>query len=349
MSLGPLMVDLGADTLSVQERDLLASPQVGGVILFSRNFTSVSGLIDLVNEIHALRHPRLLVATDQEGGRVQRFREEFTALPAIEGLGEVYDMDPQRACRLAEVTGWLMAAELRSIGIDFSFAPVLDLNFGISQVIDERSFHKNPEVVADLAVHYTRGMRRAGMQAVGKHFPGHGGVSADSHIDLPIDTRSYQDILMQDIVPFQRLIDQGIAGIMSAHVVYERIDNNVATFSRKWLGTVLRDQLGFKGVLFSDDLSMKAAACSDQYLVRTQRALEAGCDMVLICNAGEQAAQVVEQLKDYNNPVSQIRFTRMHGGKSPLSYQELHVSEAWKSAVLQVESYQNSPYEDLLI
>ena len=163
MSLGPLMEDLAADSLSVQERDLLNSPKVGGVILFSRNFTSISGLAELVSEIHALRHPRLLVATDQEGGRVQRFREGFTRLPAIEELGKVYDMDPVRACRLSEVTGWLMAAELRSIGVDFSFAPVLDLNSKISRVIGERAFHKNPEIVAELALHYIHGMRRAGM------------------------------------------------------------------------------------------------------------------------------------------------------------------------------------------
>ena len=216
MSLGPLMIDLGTDSLSAQERNLLASPQVGSVILFSRNFTSVASLIDLVSEIHALRHPRLLVATDQEGGRVQRFREGFTRLPAIKGLGDVHDTDPRRARELAETTGWLMASELRSVGVDFSFAPVLDLNYGVSRVIGERAFHKDPEIVADLAVHYIRGMRMAGMQAVGKHFPGHGGVTADSHIDLPVDSRYYQDILMQDLLPFRRLIDQGIAGIMSA-------------------------------------------------------------------------------------------------------------------------------------
>lgn len=343
------MVDLVTDALSAQERDLLSSPQVGGVILFTRNFTSVAGLIDLISDIHALRHPRLLVATDQEGGRVQRFREGFTILPAVQRLGEIYDMEPKRACRLAEITGWLMAAELRSVGVDFSFAPVLDIDYGISQVIGERAFHKDPEIVAVLAMHYTRGMRRAGMQAVGKHFPGHGGVTADSHIDLPVDSRYYQDILMQDILPFHRLIDQGIAGIMGAHVVYEQIDKRVVTYSKKWLGKVLREQLEFKGAIFSDDLSMKAAACSKEYLVRTQSALSAGCDMVLICNAIDQAGQVAELLENRNNPASQIRLTRMHGSKNSLSYQDLRASEAWHSAVSEVESYQDSTYEDLLI
>lgn len=349
MSLGPLMVDLCADSLSVQERKLLTSPQVGGVILFSRNFTSVERLVGLISEIHALRHPRLLVAIDQEGGRVQRLREGFTQLPAIKLLGDIYDDDPLRAGKLAEITGWLMAVELRSVGIDFSFAPILDLNHGVSQVIGDRAFHKDPEIVSILALHYIHGMRTAGMQAVGKHFPGHGAVIADSHIDLPTDSREYQDILMEDLVPFQRMINQGVAGIMSAHVVYEKVDNNVATYSRKWLGNVLRQQLEFKGVIFSDDLSMKAADCSDEYLGRTQKALQAGCDMVLICNASEQACEVAETLENYNNPASQIRLTRMHGGKDPLSYQGLRNTKEWQHAVSQVESYQDSPYGELTI
>ena len=349
MSLGPLMVDLCADCLSVQERMLLVSPQVGGVILFSRNFTSVEKLAALISEIHELRHPRLLIAIDQEGGRVQRLREGFTQLPAIKLLGDMYDENPTRACELTEITGWLMAAELRSIGIDFSFAPILDLNYGVSQVIGDRAFHKEPEIVSTLALRYMHGMRKAGMQAVGKHFPGHGAVIADSHIDLPTDSREYQDIFMQDIVPFQRMSNSGLAGIMSAHVVYEKVDNQVATYSKKWLATVLRQQLEFKGVIFSDDLSMKAADCSTEYLARTHKALQAGCDMVLICNASEQACQVAEKLENYNNPTSQIRLARMHGGKNPLSYLDLRNSEKWRHAVSQVESYQDSPYGELTI
>ena len=343
------MVDLRTDSLSVQEKGLLLSPQVGGVILFSRNFTSVDSLTSLVSEIHALRHPRLLVAVDQEGGPVQRFREGFTQLPAIQELGKVHDTDPRRACELAEVTGWLMATELRSVGVDFSFAPVLDLDLGVSRVIGARAFHRDPEIVAKLAMHYVRGMRSAGMQAVGKHFPGHGGVAADSHIDMPVDSRSYQDLLMQDLLPFRRLINQGIAGIMSAHVVYERIDQEVATYSRKWLHSVLREQLDFKGAVFSDDLSMKAAVCSDEYLVRARKALQAGCDMVLICNENAQAVRVAEQLTNQDNPVSQIRLARMHGGRHAIPSQDLRTRKAWQSAVLQVESYLDSSGSDLLI
>lgn len=350
MSLGPLMVDLAADCMSVDERELLRSPQVGGVILFSRNFTSVERLIQLIEEIHEIRHPRLLIAIDQEGGRVQRLREGFTQLPAINLLGQIYDTEPKRASKLATASGWLMASELRSIGIDFSFAPILDLNYGVSQVIGDRAFHKNPEIVSILATRYIHGMRNAGMQAVGKHFPGHGAVTADSHIELPTDTREFQDIATQDLVPFKRLIDNGLAGIMSAHVVYEKVDPQIATFSKLWLQDVLRKQLEFNGVIFSDDLSMKAALCEgDEYLTRTQKALDAGCDMALICNSSENACLVAEQLENYNNPASQIRLTRMHGGKNPITYKDLRNTKEWQHAVSQIESYQDSPYGELTL
>jgi len=292
------------------------------VILFSRNFTSLNRLIELIEEIHEIRHPRLLIAIDQEGGRVQRLREGFTQLPAVSLLGQMYDSEPKRACELATVSGWLMAAELRSIGIDFSFAPILDLNYGVSQVIGDRAFHKDPEIVTTLASRYVQGMRKAGMQAVGKHFPGHGAVTADSHIELPTDTREFDDIATQDLVPFKRMIDNGLAGLMSAHVIYEKVDLEIATFSKLWLQNVLRSQLEFKGVIFSDDLSMKAAHCDEnnnEYLSLTQKALDAGCDMALICNSSENACLVAEQLEGYNNPASQVRLVRMHGGKDPLS------------------------------
>ena len=349
MSLGPLMVDLQGDTLSNGEREQLLSPHVGGVILFSRNFSTVEKLRELIADIHTIRHPKLLVAIDQEGGRVQRLRDGFTQLPAVQLLGEIHKSDSNKAYKLAEVTGWLMAAELRSVGIDFSFAPILDLNRGVSRVIGDRAFHNDPEVVSMLALYYMRGMQHAGMQAVGKHFPGHGAVVEDSHIDLPTDSREFQDIAMEDLVPFQRMIHQGLAGIMSAHVIYEKIDQEVATYSSKWLNGVLRKQLGFEGVIFSDDLSMKAADCNADYLQRAQKALHAGCDMVLICNASEEACGVIEQLGDYNNPASQIRLARMHGGKDPVSYQDLRNSKKWQDAVSKVESYQNSPYGELAL
>ncbi|MEM7400626.1 MAG: beta-N-acetylhexosaminidase [Pseudomonadota bacterium] len=353
MSLGPLMVDLSADRMSAKEQELLTSPQVGGVILFSRNFTSVENLILLVEEIHHLRHPKLLVAIDQEGGRVQRLRDGFTQLPAVSLLGEIYNEDAKRAQQLATTTGWLMAAELRSVGIDFSFAPILDLNYGVSQVIGDRAFHNDPESVSDLAAHYVQGMKKAGMQAVGKHFPGHGAVTADSHIDLPKDDRAFQDISMQDLLPFQRMINQGIAGLMSAHVIYEKVDSEIATFSKLWIQEVLRKQMEFKGVVFSDDLTMKAAHCDGSNerdcVERAEKALQAGCDMALICNDSDSACMVAEHLENYNNPASQMRLTRMHGGKDPISYQALRESKQWHQAVNEIESYQDSPYGELAL
>ena len=353
MSLGPLMVDLCADHISAQEQELLISPQVGGVILFSRNFTSVETLISLVKEIHELRQPRLLVAIDQEGGRVQRLRDGFTQLPAVSLLGNLYNDDPKRAQQLSDITGWLMAAELRSVGIDFSFAPILDLNYGVSQVIGDRAFHQDPEIVSSLAANYIKGMKKAGMQAVGKHFPGHGAVVADSHIDLPKDEREFQDISMQDLIPFQRMINQGIAGLMSAHVIYEKVDVEIATYSKLWIQEVLRKQMQFNGVIFSDDLTMKAAHCDDtkedDCLLRAKKALHAGCDMALICNDSKSACLVAQQLDNYNNPTSQMRLTRMHGGKNPLSYEKLQESKEWRRAVSEVESYNDSPHGELAL
>ncbi len=353
MSLGPLMVDLCGDSMSAQEQELLASPQVGGVILFSRNFTSLDKLITLIHEIHALRHPRLLVAIDQEGGRVQRLRDGFTQLPAVSLLGEIYNDDSKHASQLAMTTGWLMAAELRSIGIDFSFAPILDLNYGVSQVIGDRAFHKDAEIVSNLAASYIQGMKQAGMQAVGKHFPGHGAVVADSHIALPTDDRCFEDIAMQDLIPFQRMINQGIAGFMSAHVIYEKVDTEIATYSKLWLQDVLRKQMQFNGVIFSDDLTMKAAHCDDNNdedcVLRSEKALQAGCDMALICNDSDSACLVAERFENYNNPVSQIRLTRMHGGKDPMSYDSLMNSRQWGTAVAQVESYRSSPHGELAL
>lgn len=331
MPLGPVMLDVQGTTLLPEEARMLRHPLAGGVILFTRNYASPEQLTDLVASIHALREPRLLVAVDHEGGRVQRFRPGFTALPSARRFGELYAQDRRRARRLAGVAGWVMAGELRACGVDFSFAPVLDLDRGVCEVIGDRAFHASPDAVATLAHSFMLGMRQAGMVATGKHFPGHGAVSADSHLALPVDGRSYADIEMEDLVPFRRLISYGLAGIMPAHVLYPQIDAQPAGFSAFWLKEVLRRRLGFQGVIFSDDLSMEGAAGAGDYLSRARQALRAGCDMILVCNNPSGAAQVLHGLENISNPVLQIRLARMHGRRFT-AQAERHKDTRWQQA-----------------
>ncbi|TAM46406.1 MAG: beta-N-acetylhexosaminidase [Gammaproteobacteria bacterium] len=332
MPLGPVMLDIEGLALTAEDRERLRHPLTGGVILFSRNYESPEQIAALVAEIHALRDPHLLVAVDHEGGRVQRFRDGFTRLPPVRKLGEAYDENPKRALRLAEADGWLMAAELRSVGVDFSFAPVLDLDRGVSGIIGDRAFHTDPEAVAELAHAYMRGMTRAGMAATGKHFPGHGTVEADSHLALPVDERPLADILAEDVLPFERMIHFGLAGIMPAHVVYPKVDSRPAGFSRRWLKEILRGQLGFQGVIFSDDLSMEGAKGAGNVVARAKAALSAGCDMVLVCNDTAAANELLDGLGPHDDPVASLRLVRLHG-RHPVARTQLAADETWREAV----------------
>lgn len=346
MSLGPVMVDLKGTALSDAERRMLQHPLVGGVIFFTRNFENPQQIAALTNEIHALRDPPLLVGVDHEGGRVQRFKAGFTRIPAVRKLGKSYDRDPRHARFLAETCGWVMAIELRSVGIDFSFAPVLDLDRGISQVIGDRAFHSQPEAAADLAHSYMRGMHLAGMAATGKHFPGHGGCEADSHVDVPVDLRRYEDILIEDIVPFERMIHLGLEAIMPAHVIYQNVDAQPAGFSNFWLKDVLRVRLGFQGVIFSDDLNMEGARVAGGYAERAQAALNAGCDMVLVCNNPQAAQQVIDGLGPRSDPVSQARLIRMHG-RGAIDQMQLHQQTQWHQAVKRLNEINEDTTLDL--
>jgi beta-N-acetylhexosaminidase len=329
MTLGPVMLDLQGTELTPEERELLVHPNVGGVILFARNYQSLEQLARLTAEIHALRRPELVIATDQEGGRVQRFREGFTPLPAMHQLGRQYDLDHERALALAEACGWLMAAELRAAGVDLSFAPVLDLDYGLSEVIGDRAFHRDAETVGRLAGRFAAGMRHAGMAAVAKHFPGHGGVAADSHQTLPEDRRPYADLL-DDMRPYERLVAEGLGGVMAAHVVYSRLDRLPAGFSRWWLGNELRIRLRFQGAIFSDDLSMAGAAFAGTPEDRATLALNAGCDAVLICNDRPAAATVLEALGDWCEPAAHLRLARLRGRGRP--DERLRDSPEWQRA-----------------
>ena len=342
MTLGPLMVDLVGLTLSEEEAEILQHPLVGGVILFSRNYESPEQITELTASIRALRDPHLLISVDHEGGRVQRFRNGFTRLPPVGVLGQGYKRLPDLTLSRAEMTGWLMAVELRAVGVDFSFAPVLDLDYGVSEVIGDRSFHRDPATVTAVAKAYIQGMKRAWMPAVGKHFPGHGAVEVDSHLGLPKDTRHYEDMLQSDMLPFRQLCNSELAGIMPAHIVYEKSDQLPAGFSPFWIQEVLRERLGFQGAILSDDLSMEGAAVMGDSVARAEAALSAGCDMVLVCNKPDSVVQVIDSLKIEQDPLRHMRLIRLHG-RHGMDRNTLMASDDWKQAVQTVLAYAPDP------
>ncbi len=336
LPIGPLMMDLEGYVLTGHEKLMLAHPGVGGIILFSRNYQSIDQVSSLIREVRDIRGARFLIAVDQEGGRVQRFQSEFTRLPAAACFAEASLNDPTQLRTLTESAGWLMAVELCSVGVDFSFAPVLDVDFGVSTIIGDRSFAKLPERVAECASGFRKGMQQAGMSAVGKHFPGHGGVALDSHLALPIDDRNYEELMACDIQPFKAMIDQGLEAIMPAHVVYSSVDKMPAGFSEYWLKTVLRDQLGFEGVIFSDDLSMAGAEFAGTYTDRVRLALGAGCDMVLICNSPGSAESVLDVVAEYSTTERNKRLESMCA-KVP-KYSDPVGSKKWQDAVQHIKA-----------
>lgn len=293
-----VMADLEGTQLSESERNLLQHPLLGGIILFARNFDNPKQLRALTHAIKQVRDD-VLIAVDQEGGRIQRFREGFTALPSMQRIGELYAKQPEQAIELANNTGWLMATELLACGVDLSFAPVLDVDCGVSNVIGSRSFSACPNTVTVLAGALCEGMRHAGMASVGKHFPGHGGVVGDSHTDSPVDARTKEAISAHDLVPFKQLIKtRALNGIMPAHVTYPKIDaSNTAGFSRVWLHDILQQTLGFEGCIFSDDLSMQGAAYVGGAVERARAALNAGCHALLVCNQPSAAHAVLSSLE----------------------------------------------------
>ena len=284
LSRGPVMVDVAGLALTAEERLRLLHPLTGAVILFSRNYESPAQLDALVESIRELRSPHLLVAVDHEGGRVQRFREGFTAIPPMRTLGELWDNDVAKAAAEAERLGRLMARELRAHGVDFSFAPVLDVDFGASAVIGDRAVHGNPHAAAHRASCLRNGLNAGGCAAVGKHFPGHGFIAADSHVALPVDERTLDTLLTDDLIPFAALAKEGMEAVMPAHVIYPAIDGVAAGFSRIWLQDILRGRLQFDGLIFSDDLEMAGAHAAGDIVARAEAAVSAGCDMVLACN-----------------------------------------------------------------
>jgi beta-N-acetylhexosaminidase len=296
LPLGPVFLDPAGPALTDEDRRRLRHPAVGGVILFSRNFENPAQLAALTEEIRALRDPPLLIGVDHEGGRVQRFREGFTGLPPMRRLGEAWDRDREAARAAAHAVGLVIGAELGAHGLDFSFAPVLDLDFGSSSVIGDRALHYDPLAVGALAAALIHGLDEGGAGAVGKHFPGHGFAVADSHVAMPRDERPLSEILRKDLAPYGPAIAAGMGGVMPAHVVYPRVDAEPAGYSRVWLREVLRARLGFQGLIFSDDLSMEGASTAGDATGRARAALDAGCDMVLLCNDAAAQDRLLEGL-----------------------------------------------------
>ena len=325
---GVVMLDLKCLIVEIEERQLLTHPQVGGVILFSRNYASVAQLEDLIASIKQC-NDHLLVAVDQEGGRVQRFRDQFLTLPELRTIGVEYEKDPEQGIAAAKLCAWAMAAELMQYGVDISFAPVLDLFDVNSPVIKERAFSNDGATVGKIGLAYIEGMQEAGMAATGKHFPGHGKVSADSHTELPTDTRSLDEIRENDLIPFAKCI-QSLDAIMPAHIVYPQVDENCAGFSKVWIEGLLRAELGFDGVVFSDDLTMNAAHSAGTITERADLALAAGCDMVLVCNQPEQAAEVVSYL-DEKQQAGNYRIGCMLA-KNASKHAGLYESDRWQQA-----------------
>ena len=331
MPIGPLIIDLSGLSLCLDEKRLLKTPVIGGVILFSRNFRNRKQLMMLVSEIRDIR-PEILICVDQEGGRVQRFIEDFSPIPPMQTLGNFLGTPLEKYIKDC---GWLMACELIACDIDFSFAPVLDLDQNTCEVIADRSFSENPGKAVEAASFFISGMKEAGMASTGKHFPGHGGVEVDSHIETPVDDRSIEDLLSNDLIPFAKL-SASLDGIMPAHIIYPQVDKNAVGFSKLWINKILRQDLKFDGVIFSDDLSMKGADVAGDYISKAKSALNAGCDMILVCNNRKGAIEVIDYLAS-TNWTSSPRLSRMKNRKK-LSWKQLVSDDRWISTKAYFES-----------
>lgn len=309
---GRVMVDIAGLELTVQERRRLEQPACAGVILFSRNYDNREQLQTLCEQIKSVREPALLIAVDQEGGRVQRFRKQFTVLPPMRAIGSVWEVDSKQGRELAHDAAYIIGSELASCGIDFSFAPVLDIDHGCSAVIGDRAFHSSADAVIELAGAFVAGLHECGMIAVGKHFPGHGAVSADTHHDIAVDHRTLAQIENEDLRPFVALCKHGLAAVMPAHVIYDKLDDQPAGFSKFWLQDILRKELGFKGVVFSDDLSMRGASVAGDAPARARAALDAGCDIALVCNAPDDADAVLRAMTATASAQDRDRVLALH-------------------------------------
>ena len=327
--MGPIMMDVHGTSLTQEDIELLQHPLVGGLIFFTRNYESPQQIAELSASIRHYANKDLIIAVDHEGGRVQRFRDGFSKIPAMGSIWQKANQDMKLAKSIASQCGALMAMEVQAVGIDISFAPVIDID-GISNVIGDRGFHQEPEKVIALASAFIEGMRSAGMKTTGKHFPGHGSVQADSHVDLPFDTRSFEQIDALDLLPFKSLIATNyVDALMPAHVIYPDIDNKSVGFSTVWLQDILRNKLGFDGVIFSDDLSMEAASSIGGYIERAEAAQEAGCDMLLVCNHRDAQINVIDNANIHIDKKSQQRLKKLLKTNS-LTWSQMKAQPQWQ-------------------
>lgn len=337
-SLGPVVLDIQCVELLAEEKEILRHPQVGGIILFTRNFEDSNQIGELVASIRDVRTD-LILCVDHEGGRVQRFRKDFTVLPAMQSLGALYQNDPKLAGIYSKELGWLMASELLAHDIDLSFAPILDLDESFSDIIGNRAFSNDPEIVTTLAGEFIKGMHDAGMTATGKHFPGHGGVKADSHLELPVDARSLEELEQRDIIPYQKLLGQ-LDAVMSAHIQFPSVDDSLVSFSSFWIKEYLKKTMNYQGLVFSDDLTMEGAAGVGGYDQRAKLALEAGCDVVLVCNNAAGAVNVIESL-EAEQAQYQTRSLYALKGKKREAFSVLKNDVRWKAALEVVEKLES--------
>ena len=322
-----MVVDVLGPALTEDDLARIRHPAAGAVILFARNYENPEQLAALTADIERQREPALPVCVDHEGGRVQRFKAGFTAIPSMRTLGRQWDRDRQKGRELATSIGYVIASELGAHGVDFSFAPVLDLDYGGSSVIGDRALHFDPTAVGALGACLVKGLANGGLAAVGKHFPGHGYAEADSHVAVPRDDRPFREIAKKDILPYKAVIEAGLAGVMPAHVIYPQVDAQPAGYSAHWLQEVLRKQLGFQGLVFSDDLSMEGAAVAGGPPERARAALAAGCDMVLLCNDPKGLDALLQSLADVPLANSErLERMRKQGGR------DLRKSVAYREA-----------------
>lgn len=345
MSLGSVMIDLEGASINEQERKFLSHPQTAGVVLYPRNFVSISQIQELIKEIHALRDPHLLIAIDHDGEGIESFPVGFTRFPTAREFGIIYENNEFEGSEFVEKAGWLFAAELRSIGIDFSFYPGLNIDHD-EDSYDERTFHFDAEFTAVLACSFMKGMSKAGMQAVGKHFPGYGSVNDASSEALPIDNRDMETLNETDLHVFKRVIKKGLPAVTATHILYQKVDSKPAAYSTVWLTLILREELGFQGLVIGDDLSMKAATVAGSYAQRASLALKAGCDMVLVCNNPAGVVEVLKALDGHVNVDSQARLAKMYG-KNSKSYDALRSGRHWKKASKLITEVHNSAWLEM--